>query len=58
MLIGMQFREVGDVPPILLKHQLPPFLVFLHFTNFQISTWYREHILVFPWRKSKLLITQ
>ena len=35
---GIQFREVGDVPPIPLKHQLKPFLVFLHFSNLQIST--------------------
>jgi len=54
MFIRIQLREVGDVPPILLKHQLTPFLVILHFSNFQSSTWYKN----FPWRKSKLVITQ
>jgi len=54
MFTRIQFREVGDVPPILLKPQLKPFLVFLHLTNFQISTSYKEHMLVFTWKKSKL----
>ena len=35
---GKNFREVGDVPGILLKHQLKPFVVVPHFRNLQIST--------------------
>jgi len=35
---GKNFREVGDVPRILLKHQLKPFLAIPHFRNLQIST--------------------
>jgi len=34
MFTGIQFREVGEVTPVRLKHQLTPFVVFLHFSNF------------------------
>jgi len=51
--VRAMFTKVGDVPPTLLKHQLKPFLVFLHFSNLQISTWYKEQILVFTWKKTQ-----
>jgi len=35
---GNNFREVGDVPIILLKHQLKPFLAIPHFSNLPIAT--------------------